>query len=253
VKGLNETERRAWQEAVTFYATGMSKQDTVFSDALIDVTNAMRVPPAATAKALKVKPDLVAALEKAAPIYRRVWWPSQEQANHARVREYARLLEQHGDKVRAYVTRAYQVQWPRGGYPINISGYSNWAGAYSTRGDLIVVSSLDDGTSGSLGLESIFHEAMHQWDDEMMARLTRLSKEHQAPAPRDGITHALIWYAAAEAVKSVIPAHVGYAETGGMWKQKTLGSFKAGLDTHWKPYLDGKGTLDAALVGLLKS
>ena len=60
-------------------------------------------------------------------------------------------------------------------------------------------------------------------------------------------------YTAAEAVKSVIPAHVGYAETGGMWQQKGLGSFKAGLDTYWKPYLEGKSTLDAALVGLLKS
>jgi len=54
-------------------------------------------------------------------------------------------------------------------------------------------------------------------------------------------------------VKSVIPNHVGYAERGGMWKQKGLGSFKAGLDAHWKPYLDGTGTLDAALIGLLKS
>jgi hypothetical protein len=40
---------------------------------------------------------------------------------------------------------------------------------------------------------------------------------------------------------------------GGMWNQKGLGSFKAGLDTYWKPYLEGRSTLDAALVGLLKS
>ena len=38
-----------------------------------------------------------------------------------------------------------------------------------------------------------------------------------------------------------------------MWGQKGLGSFKAGLDAYWKPYLDGKSTLDAALLGLLKS
>ena len=99
----------------------------------------------------------------------------------------------------------------------------------------------------------MFHEAMHQWDQPMMARLSRLSKENQTAPPREGITHALIWYTAAEAVKSAMPKHVGYAESGGMWKQKGLGSFKAGLDAHWKPYLDGKSTLDAALVGLLKS
>jgi hypothetical protein len=99
----------------------------------------------------------------------------------------------------------------------------------------------------------MFHESMHQWDQAMLTRLAALSKAHQTPRPRDGITHALIWYTAAEAVKSVIPNHVGYAEGGGMWKQRSLAAFKPGLDQYWKPYLDGKGTLDEALLGLLKS
>jgi len=253
LKGVSEQDRQAWADAVSFYANGLSKQDMIFDQPLIAVTNAMRVPPVTSAQALKVDAALATTLERAAPIYRRVWWPRHQQANHDRVRDFARQLDQHGDKVLAYITRAYQLNWPKGGYPVNMSGYANWAGAYSTAGDLLVVSSLDAATTGSLGLESIFHEGMHQWDDPMMARLSRLSKENQTPAPRGGITHALIWYTAAEAVKSVIPNHVGYAERGGMWKQKGLGSFKAGLDAHWKPYLDGTGTLDAALIGLLKS
>ena len=250
---MTQSNRQTWEDAVRFYANGLSKQDMIFDAPLIEATNAMRVAPDATAAALEVDPALRATLLRASAVYRMVWWPQHRRENHARVNEYARQLEQHGDKVLGYITRAYQLPWPKGGYQINVSGYANWAGAYSTDGGPIVISSLDPGTSGTLGLESMFHEAMHQWDQPMMARLSRLSKEHQTPPPRDGITHALIWYTAAEAVKSVIPAHVGYAESGGMWKQKGLGSFKAGLDAHWKPYLDGTGTLDAALVGLLKS
>ena len=254
LKGLSLSARQNWDSAVRFYAGGLSKMDASFDRALIEVTNAMRVPPNATAEALKVDPELRANLIRAAQVYRASWWPKHRRENHARVESLQRQVEQYGDKVRAYVTRAYQQHWPQGGYLVNVSGYTNWAGAYSTDvGALIVVSSLDESTGGSLGLESIFHEAMHQWDQPMMARLSRLSKEHQTPPPRGEITHALIWYTAAEAVKSVIPTHVGYAERGGMWKQKLNGSFKAGLDTYWKPYLDGNGTLDAALVGLLKS
>jgi len=253
LKTLSEPDRQIWAEAVSFYAQGPGKQDMVFDQPLIAVTHAMRVPPDTAAKALNVDPALRATLERAAPIYRRVWWPRHQQANHDRVRDYARLLEQHGDKMRAYVTRAYQVSWPTEGFQINVSGYTNWAGAYSTAGDLIVVASLDPDMTGSLGLESMFHEGLHRFDDAMMARLLRLSKEHQTPAPRQGIIHALIWYTGAEAVRSVIPDHIGYAERLFMWRQKELGSFKAGLDAHWKPYLDGTGTLDAALVGLLKS
>jgi hypothetical protein len=202
---------------------------------------------------LKIDPELRATLIRASEVYRLAFWPKHQAENHARVRDFARQLGQHGSQVRDYITRAYKLDWPRGGYQINVSAYTNWAGAYSTAGDLIVISSLDEGTKGSLGLESMFHEAMHQWDQPMMARLSRLSKENQTAPPREGITHALIWYTAAEAVKSVMPRHVGYAESGGMWKQKGLGSFKAGLDAQWKPYLDGKSTLDAALLGLLKS
>jgi len=51
----------------------------------------------------------------------------------------------------------------------------------------------------------------------------------------------------------VSPTHVPYAELNGLWRQKGLGSFKAALDAAWKPYLDGKGTLDNALIALLKA
>jgi hypothetical protein len=251
--GLSESHRQAWESAVRFYAGGLSKKDAVFDRELVEVTNAMRGAPNATAEALKVDRELQATLVRAASVYRLVWWSKHRGANHARIEEYSKHLERHGDRVLTFITRAYQEPWPKEGYPINLSGYSNWAGAYSTDGGLIVVSSLDEGTRGSLGLESIFHEAMHQWDNPVLARLERLAKEHQTPPPREGITHALIWYTAAEAVKSQIPGHVGYAESGGMWKQKGLGSFKAGLDAHWKPYLEGQGSLDAALVALLKS
>ena len=253
LKGLNEADRKIWADAVSFYANGLSRQDATFDREVFDVTSAMRVPPTATAKALKVDAALLATLEQAAPIYRRVWWPRHQKANNDRVREFAGQLGEHGDTVVAYLTKAYQERWPTNGFQINMSGYANWAGAYSTDPDLIVISSLDEGTRGSIGLEAMFHEAMHQWDRSMMARLSRLSKEHQTPPPRLGITHALIWYTAAEAVRSAIPAHPGYAEVLGMWKQKPNGTFKAGLDAYWKPYLDGKSTLEDALVGLLKS
>jgi hypothetical protein len=37
-----------------------------------------------------------------------------------------------------------------------------------------------------------------------------------------------------------------YAEVNGIWRGR-MGAYKAILDEAWKPYLDGRGTLDAAL------
>ena len=235
LRGQSQSAHQAFESAVQFYADGLSKKDAVFDDDLIAVTNAMRVPPEATAQALKIDAELRATLIRAAPVYRDVFWRKHQAENHATVRSFQQLLEQHGEKVLRYITRAYQLDWPKDGHLINVSAYTNWAGAYSTDGGLIVISSLDEGTKGSLGLESMFHESMHQWDQPMMARLSKLSKDNQTAPPREGITHALIWYTAAEAVKSAIPSHVGYAEGGGMWKQRQLAGFKPGLDKYWKP------------------
>ena len=63
LKGLSESHRQNWESAVRFYAGGLSTKDAVFDQELIAVTNAMRVPPNATAGALKIDPELRAMLD----------------------------------------------------------------------------------------------------------------------------------------------------------------------------------------------
>jgi hypothetical protein len=57
-----------------------------------------------------------------------------------------------------------------------VSGYSNWAGAYSTSGPLLVISSLLPTNHGDAGLELVFHEAMHQWDQPIFAKLSEIAR-----------------------------------------------------------------------------
>jgi len=59
------------------------------------------------------------------------------------------------------------LQWPAAGFPVHVWAYSNWAGAYSTTGDLLVISSQSPGNQATCGLEIVFHEGMHQWDDQV--------------------------------------------------------------------------------------
>jgi hypothetical protein len=252
LKALSESDQKIWREAVSFYATGLSKQDTVFDASLVEVTNQLKRAasdrPASTAK---IDPAIAAVLDRAAPIYRRAWWTKHRDANRAWLASQQDPLKRYGPQVLAYVTRAYQEPWEKGGYPVNISAWSNWAGAYSTSFNLLVVSSLNAGNQGVHGFEITFHEAMHQWDEEIDARLMQLAKTHGLKF-NDLLSHAMIFYTTGEAVRSVVPGHTPYAELAGIWKGR-MGSFKPALDAHWKPYLDGKETLDAALLGLLKS
>lgn len=251
LKRLSEGERQAWREAVRAYAGRMSKLDTVFDSELVDVTNGLRRASAdRAASSARIDPAVAAVLDKAAPLYRKAWWTRHRDANRQWLASMQAPLKQHGAAVLEYLSRAYGEPWMKGGYPVNVSAWSNWAGAYSTSFSLLVVSSMNPGNEGLHGFEITFHEAMHQWDEEIDARLTAIAKEKGLKFD-DLLSHAMIFYTTGEAMRAVVPTHVPYAEIAGIWKGR-MGSFKPALDKYWKPYLDGKLPFTEALTGLLQ-
>jgi hypothetical protein len=251
LRTLTGAERAAWREAVAAYAAGFSKRDLVFDREAYTTTNALRrAGDGDRPSDLPIDRSVAAALEKAAPLYRRAWWIRHRDANRAWHRDLQEPLEKFGPQILAYVSRAYQEPWMAGGFPVNVSAWSNWAGAYSTAGSLLVVAAMNAGNRGLHGFEIVFHEAMHQWDEEIDARLMAIAKANGLPFD-DLLSHAMIFYTTGEAMKTVVPAHVPYAEVAGIWKGR-MGAFKPALDAHWKPYLSGHTPLDGALLALLK-
>jgi len=247
---LSEAERKVWNEAVAAYAAGLSKKDLVFDDPLPELTKALaQADESRSLAGTSVDPATAAILQRAEPIYRKVWWPAHKRANRAWRDSIQKLVRRHGPTVLSFITRAYGFSWPEAGYGVHISGYTNWAGAYSTKGDLLVLSSLSEGEQGLYGLETIFHEGMHQWDSQMFDAIRTQARLHNKFAPR-GLSHALIFFTAGEAIRHVAPEHVPYAEKFGVW-ERGLTQFKQPLEQTWKPYLNGKGTRDEALAELI--
>jgi hypothetical protein len=238
---LTPDEQAAWRAAVTEYASGLSKKDMVFDRDLFTLTSKLVRPSDA---------DIPDILRRVEPIYRRAWWPAHSRANAARISTLEQLVADEGPPVLAYITRVYKEPWPAGGYPVNVAAYANWAGAYSTDNRLLVVSSLDGEQSGFTGLEIIFHESMHQWDDAMDARLKAAAARTQRPVP-DALSHAMIFYTAGAAVHSIAPGYTPYADSNGVW-QRGMSALKPVLESDWQPYLDGKVTLEAALDAMLR-
>ena len=248
---LSQADQQAWREAVAVYAKGPSRQDTVFARELVDLTNLLRRTPENTlAASLKINAEVAAALDRVAPIYRREWWPRHRDGNRQWLIRMQDPLKRYGPQLLAYVTRAYQEPWMTGGFPVQVSAWSNWAGAYSTSDSLLVVATMNPGNQGLHGFEITFHEAMHQWDEEIDARMMTLAKANNLKF-NDLLSHAMIFYTTGEAMKSVVPSHVPYADQAGIWKGR-MGTFKPALDAHWKPYLEGKTALEEALLGLLR-
>ena len=248
---LTPGEDRLWGEAVSFYAKGLSLRDAVFDDSASKLTLALAGKRDTSSLAgLDANPEVVRTLQQAAPMYRRAWWPRHHLAKVARRVELQKLVNAHGERVLAFITRAYGMKWPAEGFPVHFSGYANWAGAYSTGGILLVFSSLDSALAGTEGLETIFHEGMHQWDARMIPLLEGHARALRLEVP-PRLSHAMIFYTAGEAVRSIFPEHVPYASANGVWK-RGLEPLRQALEAAWKPWLEGRGTRDAAIDRLLK-
>jgi hypothetical protein len=248
---LTPAERETWSRAVEAYANGLSKRDPIFDEPLARMIGALAAAEGArTLRGVRVETEVREVLESAAPIYRKAWWPAHRAANEAYDAALEPLIARHGPAILEFLTAKYGERWPEDGYPVHLSAYSTWAGAYSTYGNLLVVSTnASSGTHGLAGLEMFFHEATHQWDDAMAAALGRQAQRLGTAVPED-LSHSLIFYTAGEAVRRVVPEHVPFGETSGLWRGRGA-PMRAALDDTWKPYLDGTGTRDEALAALL--
>jgi hypothetical protein len=248
---LTAKEQKVWHEAVASYAAGPSKKDIVFDSPMPALTAALaRAADAKIPSGSEIDPEIAAILLRAAPIYRKAWWNKHHEANRNWHKVIDTLVKRHGDDVLRFLTNAYKLQWPAAGFPVHVSAYTNWAGAYSTTGNLLVLASQSPSLQGAYGLETIFHEAMHQWDDQVFEAMRTQAIALNKFFPR-GLTHSLIFFTAGEAVSREIPGHVPYAEKFGVW-QRGMGPFKAPLEEIWKPYLDGRGTRDEAFAALIE-
>lgn len=246
---MPEKDAAQWRAAVEAYAKGLSRKDAIFDEAMFSVTLALAAAgDAASPQEAKIDPAVARVLESAAPVYRKTWWAAHRESNQKWRQKTQEQVDKHGRAVLAYITRAYGMEWPSGGFPVHVSAYSNWAGAYSTRGNLLVVASRPP-SSPVANLESVFHEAMHQWDPEMRIVLREQAGKLGRRVPQS-LSHALIFFTAGEAVRKLFPDYVPFAESAGVWN-RGMAHFPPVLREFWKPYLDGRGSRDEALAAVI--
>src|SRR6185503_18890917 len=101
---LNANEQAIWREAVASYATTLSKKDLVFDAPLPEITNALA--RAGNAKSLagnSVESNVAAVLTKAAPVYRKGWWPKHHASNKAWQAEIESLVRKYGNPVLTFI------------------------------------------------------------------------------------------------------------------------------------------------------
>ena len=250
---LSESEREAWQAAVSYYRDNIIDRNLLFDPAMVEIKNALLVvkPSSPTATAT-ISPDLARALDRAAPVYRARWWPTHRRVSCAWIEAIVPQVEAHGETLATGLAAAYATTWPERAIPVSVLPYAIGVGAYTTiEPTHVTIGAIADATASDLALEVLFHEASHGLIRPIFQAILTRAGNRGSVAPRD-LWHALLFYTTGELVKRVKgPDYVPYAYRRGLYQRGSWRGYGPILQRHWQPHLDGKATLEAALDNLL--
>ncbi|MGH9581174.1 MAG: hypothetical protein ACRD2R_09275 [Terriglobales bacterium] len=265
---LSAEENQQWRESVHFYASVLSSQDLLFNGDMVAIkTRLADMEGEPDLKKSGLRPDLVTALERAAPIYRSHWWSQHDRSNRAWVAAVAPLVEQLGGGLSRRLAEVYQASWPEGRIRVDVSYYANWAGAYTTLNPLhITISSSDPGYQGFAAFEMLFHEASHALAGAVRDGIARVCRTRNRPIPRD-LWHAVIFYTTGEMVRRTLgaadgnqaqstqgskraPGYTPYAYRQGLYERGWEGYVRV-LERFWRQYLDGQVDFDRAIARMV--
>jgi hypothetical protein len=273
---LTAAEQRIWDDAVDYYAANYAAKDLLFSTELIQLKDQLgdfedcdelsgRKRKFCDA-GLPVK--LTQVLEAAAPVYRAHLWPEHDRANRRWIMRVAPLVREQGVGLSERLADIYQARWPREKIRVDLSGYANASGAYTTSDPLrVTISSLDSRNQGAAALEVLFHEGSHGIAEPVQAAIIRECHQRDKAIPRD-LWHALVFYTTGEVIRPVLGSsgatagdddggvpgggYTPYALREGLYQRGWNEYFKL-LQKFWQPYLDGSATFDDAIARMVSS
>ncbi|HTB10985.1 MAG TPA: hypothetical protein VK752_05415 [Bryobacteraceae bacterium] len=248
---LPAAEKTTWTEAVHFYQVRFAGKDRL-SREMEAIKNSIEDHDSDTTLAgVGLDADLRRALERAALVYRRQWWPEHSKANEAWIASEIPLIEKYGTTIIPRLAAAYATAWPAAPIRVDVAWYGSRVTAYTTLWPTrTVVSSGDPRNAGLDGLEILFHEASHGLTAKLQKTISDDARKEGKLLPQRDLWHALLFYTTgeivAEAVAKDAPDHVPYATSQGLWERSWPG-YPHIFEREWKPWLKGERDFDEAV------
>jgi hypothetical protein len=254
IRRLTRAERDAWDRAIAFYLTNPLTRG--LADSVVQRSNEVLSAAAdgGDLGTVAIDPDLRLVLLLAAPVYRAVWWPVHDRRNRAWIDSARTLLADRQACMARFLASALDAPWPHRPTVVDVSVHATWFGAYSTQNPLhITLSSTARGTQGTLGTETLLHEASHAMSGPLDSALAATAAREQRALPAD-IGHLVLFYTAGATVQRFYPAHVPYATAFEIWTQNaTARRYHATLAREWQPYLDRRRTFGEAITAIVRT
>lgn len=252
LRQMTPEQRIAWDKALTYYRQ-FGDRDPLRDRALITANYELSdAGNSSSIEGRQLTPEMKAALQEAAPVYRALWWNDQDQKNRQWIERASLLVRKYGKNLSSRIALVYRTTWPANKIPVEVVLYANWAGAYTTTHDtLITVSSVDPANQGDAALEILFHEASHALIDSLQEALLNQCRAQAVTLKPPTLWHAILFYTTGTLVREQLPGYTPLADSIGLWK-RAWPMYIGPLKTDWQPYLDGKTSFNSAVASLVK-
>lgn len=242
VSGLEEEEQQTWEQAVDFYSERLLASDLLFDRHLIALREQLAALACSAVGPENIDTELWTVLLEAMPVYRRHWWTEHHTANVAWIRSQLEELKSCEPILAKRLAEAYDGQWPPERIRVDVTAYSNWAGAYTTNHpNHITISSTNN--KDLEGLETLFHEVSHAsfFEQRILGQLATAFGRYGVDPP-DYLLHVIQFATPAELLRSLLNAEEldGFQSVAERVAERSRwrDQYRIVLQ-NWKPFLDG--------------
>jgi len=240
---FTDEERATWEAAIVFYDRDIADRDLRFGRGMADIKLALAD---GRLDADVIGKELRATLERAAPIYRRHFWPAHDRSNREWIAETSERLRGIARDIVPTLERLYARSWFTSPIRVDIV----WVGrAYTTLNPThATVSTAENVLKNWTSVEIVLHEISHELILGIERELAVAFGDRLGG--HDGLWHVVQFYLTGMAVQDVLRRrgvdYSPYLYSTGLF-DRAWSNYRKTIEDVWTPYIRGTATRAQAI------
>jgi hypothetical protein len=257
---LNSGERAAWGEAIAYYEVGFARRDLAYGENMTAIQRALADSVDALAESAAIAEEHRRHLLAAAPVYRRHWWPEHDRVIRTWIADVSARLLEVGPRARQRQAALLESGWLMVPVRAEITFFGR---AYTMMRREVTLTTMAAGApdyAGWAGAEMIFHEVSHSLTGPDFVGPCEQRIRHEAAAlgkkVPGALWHVCLFFITGEVWRSELAArgvqYEPYLYRTGLF-DRVWKSLRVPVETHLKPYVEGRVNAETAFRGLIES
>ena len=252
---MNNNEREILSHSIQYYQDHLTEKSLLFDDQLYWTKRALiKFGANDVLDHESINSEHQQVLNNAKSVYANYFWKVHHNQNRKTLDKYLPLVKKIENRTFNRIESLAKEPWPEEKIRVDLSYYSNWAGAYTTTTPIhVVLTSLEEGSDGEWAeygwLELLFHEPSHGVITNnklpVADTIKSISEELDVKVPRD-LWHAVLFYFSGKAVQEALRDE-GIEYELMMITYDIFSRYHAVVFEHMPPYVRGNEGLETAL------